>query len=103
MTTVSVKIDIDLLNELLENQKKLDDLFLDDDPFLDSSVLATEETSGLSGGENDRKTMDISYSSEDVWSDSDDVVYQKTRSLPSFIMLITTEIAVIYYGITYFS
>ncbi|MBE0468554.1 MAG: hypothetical protein IBX55_03495 [Methyloprofundus sp.] len=89
-------IDLDVLNELFDNQKKLDDIFgslFDDDSFL--SVSSYDEPTLRS---SEQKSSQISYSTDDY---ADEFTHG-SRSIFSLVMPIAMEIAVIYYGIMYF-
>ncbi len=77
-------IDVNILNDLFDNQKKLDDVFdslFDDDSFI---------------------TLDESTPIIESYSSFDDIVPQKSRSLTSLVIPIALEIVAIYYGILYF-
>ncbi|NOQ14165.1 MAG: hypothetical protein GQ583_06770 [Methyloprofundus sp.] len=92
MTTAA--IDIDVLDELFENQKKLDDVlnsFFDDDSFLSSSIPVDDNVSGSNSVE------DFSLSSDD------NILDQKSRNISYLIVPLILEIAAIYYGVTYFT
>ena len=101
MTTAA--IDIDVLDELFENQKKLDDVlnsFFDDDSFLSSSTSFDDNVSGTSAQKGNLNFQ----SGEDFSLDSDDTILdQKSRSIFYFIVPLIMEIAAIYYGVTYFT
>lgn len=90
MTTAA--IDIDILDELFENQKKLDDVlnsFFDDDSFLTS--LDDDNVSETS------PQKDFSLDSDDQLLD------QENHSIFRIIVPLVVEIAAIYYGVTYFT
>ncbi|MDF1582384.1 MAG: hypothetical protein RQ733_08380 [Methyloprofundus sp.] len=89
-------IDLDVLNELFDNQKKLDDIFgslFDDDSFL--NVSSYDEPTPRS---SEKKSSQVSYSEDDYA----DEFTQGSRSILSLVMPVVMEIAVIYYGIMYF-
>jgi len=92
MTTIG--IDRNILNDLLDNQKKLDDVFdsiFDEDPFLDSSPTSAEYA-----------VFDDSQSPDTYVSFNDsDTTDGKPTSTMQLIIPVALEIAVIYYGITY--
>ena len=101
MTTAA--IDLDILNELFDNQKKLDDIFssmFDDDSFLSSSSSLDDQTFGNSAQKGSHER-----SSKDDWSfiTEDKTFVQKSRGIFYFIMPLMLEIAVIFYGIMHFS
>jgi len=98
-SAAAITIDINALNDLLDNQKKLDDVFnsiFDEDPFVDSTAVLNNSTFG---------------GSQDFYSNDEDILFnnknkqtgQTERSTVSFIMPIVLEIAVLYYGILYFA
>jgi len=77
-------IDVNILNDLFDNQKKLDDVFdslFDDDSFI---------------------TLDESTAIIESYTSFDDIVPQKSRSLTNIIIPVALEIAIIYYGVLYF-
>ena len=100
MTTAA--IDLDMLNELLDNQKKLDDVFsFDDDFFLGSSMAMDDiepeiETSEQNDMPGYNSYGELSFESEDEY------VVQKSRSVIYVIVPVVMELALIYYGVTYF-
>jgi len=93
--TVST-IDLNALNELLDNQKKLDAIFnsaFDDDSFLDSAMSINNQGYSKSSHKN---SMRAGHTEADV-------LVQKSRSAAHIIMPVLLEIAVIYYCIMTFS
>ncbi len=98
MTTAA--IDLDVLNELFDNQKKLDDIFgslFDDDSFL--SVSSYDESTYR---KSEQKINQATYSKEDFSFNTEDEFPQKSRSIASLVMPVLMEIVIIYYGIMYF-
>lgn len=100
-SATTTTIDSNMLDELLENQKKLDDIFSsifdDEDPFLTSAKHRTLESNtqrSQAYGSNE----DLSFSTKD-----DFFIQQKDRNIAHFIMPVALEIAVIYCSIMYFS
>jgi len=95
--TMAIVIDVNALNDLLENQKKLDDVFdsmFDEDPFLDSSpALSINSNSDTYSRENE----DFS------WANNEKPTDQERQSIVYVVMPIVLEIAVLYYGIMYFN
>ena len=105
MTTVAV--DLDVLNELFDNQKKLDDVFdsmFDEDPFSGSSTSFSDHAepgaSTQKGGQGS-----VSFDpNEDLPYYSDDKLFeQKNRSIFSLVAPVAVEVAAIYYGFSYFT
>ena len=98
MTTAA--IDLDMLNELLDNQKKLDDVFGADDDFFFGSSMAMDdiepEPSEQSDASGYNSYGELSFESEDEF------VVQKSRNIIYVIMPVVVELALIYYGVTYF-
>lgn len=93
----SAAIDIDTLNNLFDNQKKLDDLF---DLMFDEDALNNSSTSPNIASGNTQKIS--SYHSEELsFSPEDDSFVQNNRSTIGFIMPVVLEIAAIYYGIMF--
>jgi len=91
-------IDINALNDLLDNQKKLDDVFnsiFDEAPFVESTPVLNNSTFG--GGNQDFHSND-----EDILFNNKQTG-QTERSTVSSIMPIVLEIAVLYYGILHFA
>jgi len=89
-------IDLDVLNELFDNQKKLDDIFgslFDDDSCLSASSYDEPTPRG-----GDQKDNQATYSKDNFA----DEFTQESRSTLSLVMPVVLEIAVIYYGIMYF-
>ncbi len=95
-------VDLDLLNELFDNQKKLDDLFsLDDDSFLKSMSFGTN---ALKSSELNGEANIVNIPPEDLSFNSDDLIFnQKKRSAASFIIPLIVEIAIIVGAIIYFT
>ena len=92
-------IDLDMLNELLDNQKKLDDVFnFDDDFFLGSSMSYDDElgSSDQIDSQGYHSYGELSFESDDILAD------QESRSIIYFIVPVAMELAVIYYGVMYF-
>jgi len=98
MTTAA--IDIDILDELFENQKKLDDVlnsFFDDDSFFSS----TDDIVPVTNPQKDSLTF---QADEDFSFDSDDkYLAPKSRNIFHIIIPLIAEIVAIYYGIMYFT
>ena len=89
-------IDLDMLNELFDNQKNLDDI-LNEDFFLDSSILVDDEESETS------TLKDIQFN-KDMLSNSENKYFlQDGRRIIKLLVPVILEIAIISYGITYFS
>jgi len=89
MTTAA--IDINTLNDLFDNQQKLDDVFdsiFDEDPFLDSSPSNASQNSYAVDN-------DYAYFNDKVDNQT------TTQSTMQLIMPVVLEIAVLYYGIAY--
>ncbi|MFW5443255.1 MAG: hypothetical protein ACKE51_02970 [Methylococcaceae bacterium] len=102
MTTAS--IDIETLDKLFDNQKKLDDVFssiFDDDDYLQSSSASfNDHTPGKKGQKNSQDT----YSNEDYSYNADDLAFvQEKRNIIYVILPVAAEIAAIYYALMYFS
>jgi len=92
MTTATLQIDLDVLDELFANQKKLDDILSFDDDFLIDSSMSFNDSKD---SENLHPTEDLTFNSEDNFFD------WKSRGITSFIVLV--EIIVLYYGLMYFA
>ncbi|BCG63140.1 MAG: hypothetical protein methR_P0831 [Methyloprofundus sp.] len=93
MTTAA--IDIDTLNELLDNQQKLDDIFstaFDDDDFLTCSMASTKHGSGES-----------SLAVQQGKRAGATILVQESKSKVYLVMPVLLEIATIYYCIVNFS
>ena len=94
-------IDLEMLNELLDNQKKMDDVFLsffdDDESFLDEPVLVSKEA-------NEASSQYLQTSDESSFDSEDAFVVDKSQGVTRFIVpLVAMEVAVISCSIMYFS
>ncbi len=89
-------IDLDVLNELFDNQKKLDDIF--GSLFDDDSCLSASSYDEPTPRESDQKDNQVTYSKDNFA----DEFTQESRSTLSLVMPVILEIAVIYYGVMYF-
>lgn len=97
--TTAATIDIDTLNNLFDNQKKLDDIFssiFDEDSFLDSPAPSSKTVHNSTQS----KSQDI-YSNQEYLFEDDNSFTPNKRSMTSFAMPVLLEIAIIYYGMTY--
>jgi len=95
-------IDLDMLNELFENQKRLDDMFSsifdDEDPFLTSTKSNSQETT------EDRYQKIRSKENLLLNANTKGGFFtQKNRYITHFIMPLLIEIIIIYYSIMYFN
>ena len=100
MTTVA--IDINTLNELFENQSKLDDIFdsfFDEESFLGSSMSNNNQKSESSAQIN---SQEVDYN-DDLLFAKDMGFAQEKRSITSIVMPVVLEIVTIYYCFTYFN
>jgi len=91
-------IDLDTLNSLFDNQKRLDDAFdlmFDEDLLINSSVSLNDKAYG-----NTQKKKH--YSEELSFDPEGDFFVQNERSAIGFVIPVVLEIAVIYYGIMLF-
>lgn len=99
MTTTA--IDVDLLNELFDNQKKLDDVFnsmFDDDSFLSSPA------STYSAKSSSQKTKQSSqYDADFSLSTQKNLDTNKTNNITHVVLPVALEIAIISYCIMYFN
>ncbi len=94
-------IDLDMLNELFENQKKLDAAFnlsFDDDLFLDS--LTPDDRPKTSHRQN---TRNINTNKKMTFKIEDPAATQKTRGLAYIVVPVAVEIAAISYSIIHFT
>ena len=91
-------IDLDTLNILFDNQKKLDDIF---DSMFDEDFLINSSTSF-----NDKAVDNAqkkNHCSEELSFNSDDELFvKKRRSVISLVTPVVMEIALIYYAIMLF-
>jgi len=104
MTTAT--IDLDILNDLFDNQQKLDDVFssiFDDDPFLSSSTSVKGKSSGSTSSSWEDDKDFFSYDDDYSFDDDGIVCAQKNRNIAYIIMPVVLEIAVFYYSIMYFT
>jgi len=97
MTTA---IDINTLDSLFDNQKKLDDIFnsiFDDD--LDSEFSIDIHASQ---SYEQKSSLDIHTIDDYSFNTGNEVLIQKKQNIPYFIIPVVLEIAALYYGIMYF-
>jgi len=97
MTTA---IDVNALDSLFDNQKKLDDIFnsiFDDD--LDSAISINIPSST---SYEQKSSLDIYATDDYSFSTGNEMLIQKKQSIPYFIIPVVLEIAALYYGIMYF-
>jgi len=94
-------IDLNILNELFDNQKKLDDIFgsFFDDEFLLSASSYDEPTPRKYAQESNQTSDSVAVSSVNT----EDEVTFKSRNILSLVIPVLGEIVIIYYGIMYFS
>lgn len=99
MTAAAIQLDLDLLDELFDNQKKLD-AALDEDFFIGSPMLFEEK------GDSSQKSnlgFGEAYLKDDFVFDFDDSLFDKeSRSIYSVVVPVVLEIAIIAYGLMYF-
>ena len=99
----SAAVDLDALNELFENQNKLDDIFnsiFDEDSFLSSSMLSNDhelESRDQKGSQDLNSNEDLSFNAEDR------TFVQIKKSITYFIMPVVVEIVAVSYYIIYFT
>ncbi len=101
MTTAA--IDLDTLNKLFDNQKRLDDIFdsmFDEDPFLSSptpfSDYAKKQDNTIS-----QKASNNGYSNDELlFSVRKSDFVQRLQGL-SYFVLPALELIAIYYGVSY--
>ncbi|NOQ16573.1 MAG: hypothetical protein GQ581_05900 [Methyloprofundus sp.] len=94
-------IDLDMLNELFENQKKLDAAFnlsFDDDFFLDSLTLADKPKAS-----NRQNTQNFNANKKMAFKIEGCAATQKTRGLAYIVVPVAVEIAAISYSIIHFT
>ena len=101
MTTAA--IDLNALNDLFENQNKLDDVFnsiFDDDSFVSSS-LSSSDHSPESNAQKDSSDLDL-Y--EDFSFYAEDKTYgQNMPGIMRVVIPVVLEIIAFSYGIMYFT
>ena len=95
MTTAALQIDLDVLDELFANQKKLDDILLFDDDFLIDSSMSLNDQSDSQDLETPYPNEDLSFNSGDNLSDWKN--HRKTS------VIVIGEVIVMYYGFMYFT
>ena len=83
-------LDLDLLNELFDNQKKLDNILSDDFSIFKSSTSTSDYSFEINDPKGDQGTVDLSYE-------------QKSRNISFFVLPMVVEIAVITCALMYFS
>jgi hypothetical protein len=95
----TVAIDIDMLNELFDKQKNLDDI-LNEDFFLDSSILIDDKASETIPLKDN---LDIEFNKEMSSGSENKYFFQNSPRIIRLIVPIILEVAVISYCITYFN
>jgi hypothetical protein len=91
-------IDLDTLNILFDNQKKLDDIF---DTMFDEDLLTNSSTSFNDKAFGNAQKIGH-YSEELLFKPDDEFFVKKKRSAIGFVMPVVMEIVIIYYGIMLF-
>lgn len=90
----SATIDLDTLNDLFENQKKLDDIlssFFDDDSALSTTLS------------NEQKSTNNLYSNDDFSFNPTDKTTVKTKqNIVYFVLPVVFEIAALYITVSFF-
>ena len=100
MTAIS--IDLDMLDELLDNQKKLDNIF--NSIFEDDSFLSTTPSTSHARRNSTQQSRQVLNDNEDFSFNTQDKAYTQTsRGLAHIAIPVVLEIAVICYGIMYFA
>ncbi len=102
MTTAS--IDSDALNALFDNQNKLDDIFssiFDEDTFYSNNSSSSNDYQ--SGSSTLIESEDYNPYSDYTFNAEDNFFVEKKSSITRIVMPVLLEIAIIYYGIIYFS
>ena len=102
MTTAA--IDLDTLDKLFDNQKKLDDVFdsmFDEDPFLSSPTPFSD----YAKKENDRAqaASESLQSYQELTIPVEKTTFSQRAKNFAYFVLPVIELAAIYYGIGYFS
>jgi hypothetical protein len=95
----TVAIDIDILNELFDNQKNLDDI-LNDDFFLESSILVEDQASETSDLKDD---LDIQFNKDISFNSESKYFLQGSRRIFRLLVPVILEVAVIFYCVSYFA
>jgi len=101
MTTKSIELDLDLLNELFDNQKKLDDLLLDDESFLGDSMSFGNGSSGGSDLDESLNIVDFSSHSSSPFDSEDLALDQSKQKVMYFYVPMVLEVVAIVYGLMY--
>ena len=99
----SAVIDLDALNDLFENQNKLDDIFnsiFDEDSFLSNSMSLDDHPSGSMAQEDNQDF----YSNDDFsFYAKDKTSVQNIRGIMHVAIPVAIEIVAVSYGIMYFT
>ncbi len=101
MTTAT--IDIDSLNKLFDNQKRLDDIFdsvFDEDPFLSSATPFSDYAKKQEKSYN-QTASEYSQNNDILYGTGKTALAQRMLNMAYFV-LPAIELAGIYYGISYF-
>jgi len=91
-------IDTNVLNELFDNQKRLDDAF---DSMFDDSAFLSSLSDDLSSSVLPKNNSNDTYSNNDWLVNTEDE--PKSKSLAAIILPLVIEVAAIYYLASYFS
>jgi len=92
-------IDVDTLNNLFDNQKKLDDIFnsiFDNEDTIVSSSVSSNNQSQSSVQAN---SQDIFYQDEFTLEFDNEVYVPQKRNALYMVLPVVLEIAAIYYGV----
>ena len=103
MTTVAV--DLDLLNELIDNQKKLDDVLdsmFDEAPFLSNSKSVSDHAPGVSTQKGRQDLVGFNSNEDMSFNFEDESVDQKNRKIIYYVAM-AAEVSAIAYGLSYFA
>jgi len=92
-------IDVDTLNNLFDNQKKLDDIFNsifdNEDTFMSSSVSSNNQ----SQHSVQASSQDVFYQEEFTLEFDNEVYVPQKRNVIYMVLPVVLEVAAIYYGI----
>ena len=101
MTTVAV--DLDLLNELIDNQKKLDDVLdsmFDEALFLSSSKSVSDHAPEVSTQKGRQDLVGFNSNEDMSFNFEDESVDQKNRKIIYYVAM-AAEVSAIAYGLSY--
>ena len=101
----TVAVDLDLLNELFDNQKKLDnvlDSMFDEAPLLSSSKSVSDHAPEVSAQKGGQDLVGFNSNEDMSFNFEDESVDQNNRKIIYYVA-VAAEVSAIAYGLSYFT